>query len=103
MSHSVEEDAVPKIAAKYGWSEEVTRAKIRKAQEILHLVHPIDAVEFLLAAIPTIPNPVICDGCNVRSPWEHRCHGTRSVVQGEQTNKQCQCPDCFVVNELGVN
>ena len=71
MSHSVEEDAVPKIAA-----------------------------EFILE---TTIDPVICDGCNVRGNWEHRCHGARSVVQGEQTNKQCQCPDCFVVNELGIS
>jgi hypothetical protein len=100
MAHSVEGDLVPKVAAKYGWSIEVAEAKIRKVQEILHLMHPIDAIEFLLA---TIINPVICDGCNVRGNWEHRCHGTRSVVAGEQTNKQCQCPDCFVINEVGIS
>lgn len=100
MAHSVEEDKIPQVAAKYGWTLEVARTKVRKVQEILHLMHPIDAIEFLLA---TIINPVICDGCNVRGNWEHRCHGRRSVVQGEQTNKQCQCPDCFVVNELGIS
>ncbi len=98
MAHSVEEDAVPKIAAKYGWSAEVTRAKIRRTQEILGLMHPIDAVEFLLE---TVVNPVICDGCVFHLPSDHRCHGPKSVVLGEQTNKQCQCPDCFVVNKLG--
>lgn len=25
----------------------------------------------------------ICDGCNVREPWEHRCHG-----------EPCQCEEC---------
>ena len=54
MAHSVEEEVVPKVAAKYGWSEEVARTKIRKVQEILNLKHPIDAIEFLLA---TIINP----------------------------------------------
>jgi hypothetical protein len=100
MSHSVEQDYVPKIAAKYGWSMEVAEAKIRRVQEILQLKHSIDAIEFLLA---TVLNPIICDGCNVNPLWEHRCHGARSVVQGEQINRQCQCPDCFVVNELGIS
>lgn len=97
MAHSVEEDAIPTIAAKYGWDAETTRRKIRKTQEILQLKYPIDAVEFLLA---TVVAPVICDGCNVRPPFEHRCHGQRSVVRGEQTDKKCQCPDCFVMNNL---
>lgn len=25
----------------------------------------------------------ICDGCDVRDPWEHRCHG-----------EPCACEDC---------
>lgn len=25
----------------------------------------------------------LCDGCNVREPWEHRCHG-----------EPCTCPEC---------
>ncbi len=37
---------------------------------------------------------VICDGCNVREPFEHRCHGYRSVVRGESTDKICECKDC---------
>lgn len=98
MAHSVEKDLVPKVAAKFGWSEGVTEAKIRKTQQILNLMAPIDAIQFLLATV----QPIICDGCNVRGSWEHRCHGRKSVVQGEQTGKQCQCPDCFVVNELGI-
>lgn len=27
--------------------------------------------------------PTRCDGCNVREPWEHRCHG-----------EPCACEDC---------
>ena len=100
MAFSIERDKVPLIAAKYGWTLEVAEQKIRRTQEILCLMHPIDAIEFLLA---TVVQPVICDGCNVLGPWEHRCHGARSVVQGEQTNRQCQCPDCFVVDKLGIS
>ncbi len=37
---------------------------------------------------------IICDGCNVREPFEHRCHGYSSVVYGEQTNKICGCREC---------
>jgi len=37
---------------------------------------------------------VICDGCNVRDPWEHRCHGKEAVVREEQTYKPCECPRC---------
>lgn len=98
MAQSVEEDKISQVAAKYGWNIEVAGEKIRKVQEILHLTQP-NAIEFLLA---TIINPVICDGCNVNPLWEHRCHGRKSVVRGEQTGKQCQCPDCFVINELGI-
>jgi 8-oxo-dGTP diphosphatase len=38
----------------------------------------------------------ICDGCNVRGNWEHKCHGKRCVVGGEQTGLPCQCsnPEC---------
>lgn len=100
MAYSVEKEKVPIVAAKYGWSEEVARQKIRRVQEILHLMHPIDAIEFLLA---TRPKPIICDGCNVNPLWEHRCHDRKSVVQGEQTSKQCQCPECFVINEVGIS
>lgn len=43
--------------------------------------------------------PVICDGCAVREPWEHKCHGTNIVVRGEHTTKNCECPRC---NHLGT-
>jgi len=29
---------------------------------------------------------VLCDGCNVREPWEHRCHGE---------NCNCDNPICM--------
>jgi len=41
--------------------------------------------------------PRICDGCNVREPWEHRCHGARAVVRGQQTGLPCQCKDASCV------
>ena len=42
------------------------------------------------------PKLLICDGCNVRAPFEHRCHGDRAFVNGEATGKPCQCEDCFL-------
>jgi hypothetical protein len=39
----------------------------------------------------------VCDGCNVRQPWEHRCHGldaSEIVVNGERVRGSCECPDC---------
>lgn len=36
----------------------------------------------------------ICDGCNVREPFEHRCHGSRMQVRGENVIGACQCEDC---------
>lgn len=38
---------------------------------------------------------IICDGCNVNPPWEHRCHGDRAMVLGEQTEFPCECPECL--------
>ena len=32
----------------------------------------------------------ICDGCNVRHPWEHRCHG-----------EKCQCDDLMCMKIQG--
>lgn len=37
---------------------------------------------------------LICDGCRVLGDWEHRCHGEESVVNGEFTNKPCECESC---------
>ena len=97
MSHSIEKDLVPKVAAKYGWSKEVAEQKIRGVQEILSLKHPVDAIEFLMSAVV---EPIICDGCNVPPPREHRCHVSKSVIRGKQTNRQCQCPGCFAQTNL---
>ena len=36
----------------------------------------------------------ICDGCNVRAPWEHRCHGNRMRVGGEAVEGSCECEEC---------
>lgn len=99
MLHSTEEVAILKIASRYGWTIEITKQKIKQTQEMLRLAQPIEAIEFLLET--TTQPKIICDGCNVRPLFEHRCHKQRSVVQGEQTNKMCRCTDCFVTYTLG--
>lgn len=43
---------------------------------------------------PAVSPSIICDGCNVTAPFEHRCHGSRSMVRGEQTGLPCECPMC---------
>lgn len=40
------------------------------------------------------PGETLCDGCNVRAPWEHKCHGENAVMYGEQTYKPCECQRC---------
>lgn len=42
--------------------------------------------------------PLLCDGCNVRTPHEHRCWGE---IKGDPNGvglqiltKKCECPDC---------
>ena len=87
------------VARKHGWTPEIARQKIERTQEILQ-VDPQDAVAFLLEQF--LPNKIICDGCNVNLPHEHRCHGNRSVVRGERMDKPCQCLDCFVIGRLGL-
>lgn len=29
----------------------------------------------LNSSVPDVSGSFLCDGCNVREPWEHRCHG----------------------------
>ena len=48
----------------------------------------------LLAKLSDQSNLLICDGCAVQSPFEHRCHGNMAFEHGEPTGKSCQCPDC---------
>lgn len=45
---------------------------------------------------------VICDGCAVRDGYEHRCHGDKSMIRGEQTNKPCECHECREVESLSI-
>ncbi len=89
------------IGRKYGWAPDVTRQKIARTAEILQFSEA-DAVAFLAATIVSGPKVIICDGCRVQGSFEHRCHGSRAMVAGEQTGKPCQCLDCFVVNEIGL-
>jgi len=39
---------------------------------------------------------LICDGCNVREPWEHRCHGNNASISGIRIGVPCMCnePSC---------
>jgi hypothetical protein len=37
---------------------------------------------------------MICDGCNVREPHEHRCHEDRCTVDGEPVEGTCACAEC---------
>jgi hypothetical protein len=38
--------------------------------------------------------PIVCDGCRVREPWEHRCHGRMARVGDEPTGRSCECAEC---------
>lgn len=38
--------------------------------------------------------PILCDGCRVRGPWEHRCHGNMARVDDEPAGGPCVCPEC---------
>jgi len=42
---------------------------------------------------------MICDGCNVREPHEHRCHEDRCTVGGEFVEGTCECPECHPTAE----
>jgi hypothetical protein len=37
---------------------------------------------------------VICDGCRVNEPFEHRCHGRMARVNDEPVGKPCECSEC---------
>ena len=43
---------------------------------------------------------LICDGCNVREPFEHRCHGSRMQVRGENVSGACECEGCSPMPNL---
>ena len=43
---------------------------------------------------------IICDGCNVNKPWEHRCHEENAYVGGEKTNKPCECAECKELRDM---
>lgn len=35
---------------------------------------------------------IICDGCNVQEPYEHRCHGQNQIsIGGEIQDGACDC------------
>lgn len=88
------------VGKKYQWEPELARQKIARTQEILMLKAVNDAITFLAYQIIPGTTLTLCDGCNVRQSFEHRCHGDKSVVSGKQTGKSCQCADCFVLKYL---
>ncbi len=50
------------------------------------------------AAIKQHKSLILCDGCNVRKGWEHRCHNVGFVsyimVKGERHYHRCDCQEC---------
>lgn len=41
-----------------------------------------------------VRDDIICDGCNVNEPHEHKCHIHNIVVRGEFTDFNCECIPC---------
>ncbi len=83
------------ILERLGWNEEEAKLKILRTQEILGL-DVNEAIRFLLYEVITGVKIVICDGCDVEQPFEHRCHNERAVVRGEQKDEKCLCVNCFI-------
>lgn len=43
---------------------------------------------------------MICDGCNVHKPHEHRCHGLNTITRfGDILSTACECPGCREADE----
>ena len=44
--------------------------------------------------------PMLCDGCNVNWPHEHRCHNIGFVgfitVYGDKVYQRCECERCRI-------
>ena len=53
-----------------------------------------DRDRFLGALARKVLTIVLCDGCNVRGGWEHRCHGEPITVRGEMVYAACECAEC---------
>lgn len=48
----------------------------------------------------TGPIAPLCDGCDVREGWEHRCHEDNIMVRGERMEGvSCACPGCHPTEE----
>ena len=88
------------VAEKYGWRPEDVKKKIVRTVEIMQLKTVNSAITFLLYSFIPESLTILCDGCNVNRPFEHRCHRGRAMVNGEQTGRPCQCAECFVVEHL---
>jgi hypothetical protein len=84
------------VARKHGWDEKTAREIILTTRELFE-TSAEDAINFLLGQIIPGTPVTICDGCMVRNPHEHRCHGARAFVRGRSTGKPCQCLDCFLI------
>lgn len=60
-----------------------TIASIIIDQEVTHAEQLAKSLRAVTQEIFAPAKPAICDGCNVRPPWEHRCHGGN-----------CSCSEC---------
>ena len=88
------------VAKKYGWTRAKANGKIVITKVLKGLATYGEAADFLLGPYEGM---ALCDGCNVRGVFEHRCHNLagRVMVGGQRSDKRCQCPGCFVLNQLG--
>lgn len=87
------------LRERYGWNEETAESNVEKTREMLGLTIKEAMVFLLHGPIPGLAM-IVCDACNVRPPFEHRCHGSKVVVEGKPLNKPCGCLDCFVAKNL---
>jgi len=99
----VPEDKLKQLSDRYGWDRNKAIKKIREAQRVRpRLAMFSEGVADFLLGIGE-KSQLLCDGCNVRHPHEHRCLGIQAKFADEKTGQRCHCADCFVVRELGLS
>lgn len=55
----------------------------------------VEVRKFIRVSKKLLIGNIICDGCNVREPHEHRCHGQGPImVQGDRQDIACECEPC---------
>ena len=96
----ISEEKINILITTYNWDRDMVIKKIAETQTLLGLPSLNDAINFITGLNK---KAIICDGCNVRKPWEHRCHREHALVMDKSANHRCECADCFVVFELGID